>query len=101
MSAKSILAIVALIFISMTLLFSCITTKYSKTDIPGIRQVDWADDDVHVRTSYQKHDAATFGWYEAEKNDAGEWNFTAKGEKDREMAFRSRSMEREGNGDGT
>lgn len=56
MSAKSILAIVALIFMSMTLLFSCITAKYSKTDIPGIRQVDWFDDGVHIRTSYKKHD---------------------------------------------
>ena len=83
----------------MTLLFSCITAKYSKTDIPGIRQVDEFDDDVHIGTSYQMYDGATFDWYEAEKNDAGEWNFTAKGKKDREMEIRQR-RDREGDGKG-
>jgi hypothetical protein len=36
--------------------------------------LDKFDDDVHIGTSYQKFDKATFDWYEAEKNDAGEWN---------------------------
>ena len=84
MSTKSILAIVTLICMSMTLLFSCITTKYSKTDNPDIRQLDKFDGDVHIGTSYQKRDFHSFGWYEAEKNDVGEWNFTAKGKTDRE-----------------
>jgi len=99
MSTKSIIAIVALICMSVTLLSSCITTKYSKTDIPGIRQLDKFDDDVHIGTSFQKRDADTFEWYEAEKNDAGEWNFTAKGKKNREMDIRQRK-DREGDGKG-
>jgi len=43
------------------------------------------------------YDGATFDWYEAEKNDAGEWNFTAKGKQDREMKIRQR---RDRRGDG-
>jgi hypothetical protein len=100
MSTKSILTTVAIIFISIALLSSCFTHKYSKTSIPDVRKVDRFDGDKHIGTFYQKHDDETGGWFEAEKNDAGEWDFTAKGKRDKDDELKIQQSAGGGNGGG-
>lgn len=77
------------IFLLMSIfLASCITTKSSSIGVPGVRQVDRYDGDVHLGTSYLKRDGATGNWFEAEKNSVGEWEYTEKGKKDKNRTLK-------------
>jgi len=98
MTNRSIIPALALLLISTAFLFSCITYSYSTLDVPGVRKVDKYSGDELLATFYQKHDPKTGAWYEAEKNDAGEWVFTAEGKRDMEMRTRYGSGESTGSG---
>jgi hypothetical protein len=78
MAHKHITSVVIFLLMSV-FLTSCVTTKSSSIGVPGVRQVDRYDGDVHLDTYYQKFDATTANWFEAEKNSAGEWVYTEKG----------------------
>ncbi|UCD32442.1 MAG: hypothetical protein JSV38_00625 [Desulfobacterales bacterium] len=83
---KPITLVVIFLFTSI-FLASCITTKSSSIGVPGVRQVDRYDGDVHLGTSYIKRDDVTGNWFEAEKNSAGGWEYTEKGKKDKKRTL--------------
>lgn len=87
MAHKPITSVVIFLLMSI-FLASCITTKSSGIGVPGVRQVDRYDGDVHLDTSYQKLDAATANWFEAEKNSAGEWEYTERGKKEKNRTLK-------------
>ena len=87
MAHKSITSVVIFLLMSI-FLTSCITTKSSSIDVPGVRRVDRYDGDVHLDTSYQKLDPVTANWFEAEKNSAGEWEYTEKGKKEKNRTIK-------------
>jgi len=87
MSKKSIFVIVVTLFISF-LLSSCMTYKYSKLGVPGVRKVDKYDGDTPIATDYQKYDHETLAWYEAEKKVDGQWDFSTRGKWERELKIR-------------
>jgi len=89
MSGKSSINILVALLISM-LLSSCITYKYSRFGVPNVRKADKYNDDIHIDTFYQIYDINTSEWYEAEKNDAGEWDLTDREKRRRQMKIEER-----------
>ena len=82
------------------LMASCVTSQYSEIGIPGVRQVDQYDDDQPIGTSHQKFCPEAKGWFDAEPDGNGEWQFTAKGQRDRQRAIDSQAAGGGGDGGG-
>ncbi len=92
------------IIISLFIFSSCAAHKYEMTVNPNIRIKETLKDGHSISKVFQMHDSETDNWYEAQKNNKGECEYTPKGQRaldwKKQMQFSSLHKGGDGGGGG-